>query len=211
MDYTPPQIIPHSIVKYDDKYYTRSKISRLEQEYTYLKNSTPPEIAARKIKRLANLGKKKVYAVYYIYPDKQKMGIPYLLVKENKKIRHANIDEIGEIYKNNSIVNHTPSYVPNAVIKKLNEKTSFVTDFGEIRWIRYRTTWKNYEVYCYHYFLYEPQIVGIRQDILYDCTNARFPNRDERWMLSHISPAYPQKGDIPTFCKNKSKKDTAND
>ena len=211
MDFQPPQMIPHAIVKYADMYYPHTKIPRLCQKYTYIGDPKPPGIATRKIKHLNNLQNKKVYAVFYIYPDGNKMGIPYLLVKEGKNIRHANREEIGEIHKNNNIVNHTPSYVPDTVIKKLNEYTSFVTKSGDIRWIRYRTTWKNYEVYSYHYYLYEPKLVGTHQDILYDCTNARFPNKDERWSLGLVSPAYPQKDAVPTFCKNKLKKDTAND
>ena len=204
MDFTPPQIIPPAIIRYTDKYYPKEKISRLYEEYTYIENPTPPDIAVRKIKRLENLGNKRVYAVYYIYPNGYKMGIPYLLIKEKKDIRHANREEIGEIHKNNNIVNHTPSYVPDAFIKKINEKTSFITESGDVRWIRYRTTWKNYEVYSYYYYLYEPKIVGMHIDVLYDCTNARFPNKEERWKLRLIAPAYPQEGDIPTLCKNVS-------
>ena len=210
MDYAPLPIIPHAIVKFADKYYPRTKIPRLEQKYTYIKDETPPDIAVRKFKKLANLENKRVYAVYYIYNDGYKMGIPYLLVKEGKNIRHANREEIGKIHKNNNIVNHTPSYVPDAVIKKLDEYTSFVTESGNVRWIHYRTTWKNYEVYSYYYYLYEPKIVGMHQDILYDCTNARFPNKDERWSLGLVSPAYPQKDAIPTMCKNKLKNDNTN-
>lgn len=210
MDFAPPQIISPAIVKFVDKYYPDKKISRLYEKYTYIKDSTPPDIAVRKIKRLENLGNKRVYAVHYIYPNGYKMGIPYLLIKEKKDIRHANREEIGEIYKNNNIINHTPSYVPDDVIKKLDEKTPFVTESGDVRWIHYRTTWKNYEVYSYYYYLYEPKIVGRHQDILYDCTNARFPNKDERWSLGLVSPAYPQKDAIPTLCKNKLKNDNTN-
>ena len=210
MDFTPPKIISHAVVKYADKYYPHEKISRLLQKYTYINDATPPYIASRKIKRLSNLGNQKVYAVYYIYSNGAMMGIPYLLIRENKNVRHANIEEIGKIHKNNNIVNHTPSYVPDAVIKKLDECMPFVKDSGDIRWIHYRTTWKNYEVYSYYYYLYEPKIVGRHQDILYDCTNARFPNKDERWSLGLVSPAYPQKDVIPTLCKNKLKNDNAN-
>ena len=201
MDFTPPQIISPAIVKFADKYYPHTKISRLFEKYTYINDATPPDIASRKIKRLADLGNKKVYAVYYICNDDSKMGIPYLLIKEKKNIRHANIEEIGEIHKKNNIVNHTPSYVPEAVIKKLDEHVSFVTSSGDIRLIRYRTTWKNYEVYSYDYDLYEPKLVGMPVDILYDCNNARFPNKEERHKLKRISPIYPQ-GNTPTLCKN---------
>ena len=202
MDYTPPLIIPPAVIKFADKYYPDKKIAKLFESYTYIEDSKPPNIAVRKFRKLANLGNKKVYAIYYIYPNKGRMGIPYLLIKENKEIRHANIEEIGEIHKNNNIINHTPSYVPEAVIKKINEKAPFVTSLGDVRCIQYRTTWKNYEVYSYDYVLYEAKIVGRHIDVLYDCTNARFPNKEERSQLKFVYPAYPQEGDIPTLCKN---------
>ena len=204
MDYTPPPIIPPAITKFADMYYPKTKISRLWQNYTYIDDPTPPEIASRRIKRLANLGNKKVYAVYYIYNNGIKMGIPYLLIKENKNIRHANKEEIGKIHENNNIVKHTPPYVPDAVIKKIDERAPFVASSGDVRWIRYRTTWRNYEVYSYYYYLYEPKMVGMHIDVLYDCTSARFPDKEERNKLKLVSPAYPQDDNIPTLCKNMS-------
>lgn len=205
MDFISPYTVPSAVVKFADEYYPKERIPRLA---THFNKNKEPLIAIRKIKKLRRINDKIVYLVEYHYPDGFEMGTPYMIVQNKNDIHSATNEELDMIYRKTKIIDHTPSYIPDAVIKKLDIDFPLINSSGDLRIIKYLGVWNNKEVYSFRRCYHETKLTGPPSPILYDCENAKFTTLKERQILMrkfpNMRPKYKSK-EVPTFCKSQLK------